>query len=65
MHEDDDIADYVRYIESEVILPRNGKEMSSEKVVSQVKYKNGNLKGNYYNNPILDLRVYDVMFPDV
>ena len=51
------------YIESEVLLPSNGKEMSSAKVVSRVKYKYGNLKGTYNKNPILDTRVYDVMFP--
>ena len=34
MPEANAIADYDRYIESEVLLPRNGKETSSEKVVS-------------------------------
>ena len=34
MPEADAIADYERYIEYEVLLPRNGKEMSSAKVVS-------------------------------
>ena len=37
MPEADAISDYDRYIESEVILPRNGKELSSAKVVSRVK----------------------------
>ena len=32
--EADAISDYNRYIESEVLLPRNGKEMSSSKVVN-------------------------------
>ena len=39
MPEADAIADYDRYIESAVLLPRNGKEMSSEKVVSWWKSK--------------------------
>ena len=64
MTEADDIADYDRYIESEVLLPRNGKEMSSAKVVSWVKDKYGKVKGTYNKNPILDTRVYDVMFLD-
>ena len=64
MPEADAIADYNIYIESEVLLPRNGKEMSSEKVVSRVKNKDGKVKGTYNKNPILDTRVYDVMFPD-
>ena len=62
--EADDIADYNRYIEYKLLLPRNGKEMSSEKLVIRVKYKNGRVKGTYENNTILYTRVYDVMFPD-
>ena len=64
MPEADSIADYDRYIESEVLLPWNGKEMSSAKVVSWVKDNNEKLKCTYNKNPILDTRVYDVMFPD-
>ena len=64
MPEADAIADYDKYIEFEVLLPKNGKEMSSEKLVSRVKYKDGKLKVTYNKNPILDTRVYDVMFPD-
>ena len=64
MPEADEIADYDRYIESEVLLPRNGEELSSAKVISRVKDKNGKVKGSYNKNPILDTRVYDVMFPD-
>ena len=41
MPEADDIADYDRYIESKVLLPRNGKEISSSKVFSWVKDKDG------------------------
>ena len=64
MPEADAIADYSRYIESEVLLPKNDKEMISAKVVSQVKDKDGKVKGTYNKNPIPDTRVYDVMFPD-
>ena len=38
--------------------------MSSEKVVSWVKDKDGKVKVTYNKNPILDTRVYNVMFPD-
>ena len=62
--EADAISDYNRYIESEVLLPRNGKEMSSSKVVNWVKDKDGKVKVTYNKNPILYTRVYDVMFPD-
>ena len=61
--EADAIADYDRYIKSELLLPRNGKEMSSAEVVSRVKDKNGKLKGTYNKNTIIDTRVYDIMFP--
>ena len=37
--------------------------MISAKMVIWVKDKDGKLKGTYKNNPILDTRVYDVMFP--
>ena len=37
--------------------------MSSAKVVSRVKDNAGNIVGSYHNNPILDTRVYDIMFP--
>ena len=38
--------------------------MSSEKVVSRVKHKDGKVKGTYNKNPINNTRVYNVMFPD-
>ena len=38
--------------------------MSSAKVVSRVKDKNGKVKFFYNNNFILDTRVYEVIFPD-
>ena len=38
--------------------------MSSAKVVSRVKDKNGKVKFFYNNNSILDTRVYEVIFPD-
>ena len=64
MPKTDAIADYDRYIESEVLLPINGKETISAKVVSWVKDKYGKVKGTYNKNTILDTRVYNVMFPD-
>ena len=58
------IVNYNRYIEYEVLLPSNGKEMSSAKVVIWVKDKNRKVKETYNKNYIIDTRVYDVMFPD-
>ena len=64
MSEADFIADYDKFIESEVLLPKNGVGMSSTKEVSRSKDKYGKAKGTYNKYPILDTRVYDVMFPD-
>ena len=64
MPELDSISDYDRFIESEVLLPKNGIEMSTARVVSRSKDKHGKVKGAYNKNPILDTRVYDVMFLD-
>ena len=64
MPEADDIEGYDRYKESELLLPRNGKEISLAKVVIRVKYKDGKVKGTYKNNPILYTRVYGVIFLD-
>ena len=38
--------------------------MSSSKVVSRVKDKDGKVKGTYNKNPIIDTRVHNLMFPD-
>ena len=64
MPEADDIADYDKYIEYEVLLPGNGKKMSPAKVVIWVKDKYRKVKGTCNNNPILDTRVCNVIFPD-
>ena len=64
MPEANAIVYYDRYIDSEVLLTRSCKEMSSEKVGSRVKDKNRKVKGTYNKNPILDTRVYNVMFSD-
>ena len=64
MPEAGDIADYDRYIKSKVLIPRNGKEMSSAEVFIWVKDKDGKIKGTQNENPRLDTRVYDVIFSD-
>ena len=38
--------------------------MSSAKLVIRVKDNNVKLKGTYNNNPIIDTRLYNVMFPN-
>ena len=64
MTEVDGFDNYDQFIESEVLLPKNGVEMSTANVISRVKDKDVKVKGKYHKNPILDTRVQDVIFPD-
>ena len=60
----DQIPDFDQYLTAEVLLPQNGEYMQAAKVISRAKDGDGNVIGEYNRNPILDSRVYDVMFPD-
>ena len=60
----DDITDYDLYINAEVMVPKDGKHMQAAKVIRQAKNKFGKTYGTYNQNPILNTKVYDVMFPD-
>ena len=64
MPEADDFADYAAYINAEVLLPQNGEHMRAARVVGLAKDTEGMEKGSYNPNPVLDTRVYEVMFPD-
>ena len=64
MPEADDIPDYDLYLQAEVMLPQNGEQMRAAKVVSRAKDKHGQVLGAHNPQPVLDTRVYDVMFPD-
>ena len=64
LFETDDIPDLDRYLTAEVLLPQNGSHMQAARVVSRAKDDDGKIIGKYNVNPILDTRVYDVMFPD-
>ena len=64
MPEADSIEDYDQFIDSKLLLSKNGVEMRSAKAVSWIKDKHGKVKGTYHNNPILNTRFCDVMFPD-
>ena len=63
IQEADEIEDYDQYLNAEVILP-NGEHMQSARVIRRVKDDMGSVIGRYNDNPILDSRVYEVMFPD-
>jgi len=64
MPEADDIETYDEYINSEVLLPREGEHMQVARILKRSTNDNGALIGNANKNPILDTRVYDVMYPD-
>ena len=64
MPEADDFPDFDKYINSEVLLPRDGEHMKAARVVSRAKDDQCKAKGSQNDNPMLDARIYDVMFPD-
>ena len=64
MPEADSFLDYDKYINSEVLLPKDGEHMMSAKVIQCHTDDNGKALGKYSTNPILDTQVYHVMFPD-
>ena len=63
MPELDGISDLDKYINAEVSLP-HGNKIERGIVMSRVTDGKGNPVGTYDPNPIVDSRVYEVMFPD-
>ena len=47
-----------------MLLPQNGKHIRAARVVERTKNQYGKLIGDHNPNPILDTRIYEVMFPD-
>ena len=64
MPEADDVPDLDRLIGAEVVLPQDGVRMQSGKVVGRVTDGSGKPIGVYNKDPLLDTRVYEVIFPD-
>ena len=64
MPEADDIPGYDRYVNADVLLPKDGEYLQSAQVVRRVTDDKGNPIGNFHNNPLLDTRIYEVMFGD-
>ena len=46
------------------MLPQNREHIRAARVVDRTKNQDGKVIGNHNPNPILDTRVYNVMFPD-
>ena len=49
---------------AKVLLPRNGEVKQGATVLGQATDTEGDLIGEYDPNPMLNTRVYEVMFPD-
>jgi hypothetical protein len=58
-----DAEAFDQYIAAEVRLPRNGQEILGQ-VVSRNRGQDGNPIGRANSNPIMDTRIYQVVFPD-
>jgi hypothetical protein len=63
--EPDDYDQFLdQFLGAEVLLAQDGEHMQSAQVVKRVVDENGRAKGSYNSNPMLNTRVYEVMFPD-
>jgi len=62
--DNDQYDDFDAYIHAEVLMPQNGDVMQAAKVIGRSTDGEGNPIGQYDPNPMLNTRVYDVMFPD-
>ena len=60
----DDIPDLDQLIGAECILPQGGATMQAGKVIGRVVDDSGRPVGTFNKDPLLDSRVYEVMFPD-
>ena len=60
----DEYKDFDAYIGTEVLLPQNGDVMKAAKVIGRSVDDTGSSIGQYDSNPMLNTKVYDVMFPD-
>ena len=52
------------YLNAEVLLPQDGEYMQMATVIGRATDSDGVPVGSYDSNPILNTRLYDVMFPD-
>lgn len=64
MPETDTIDEPDLYFDAEVMLPKDGTHMQSARVIGQSRDSSGNTIGTFNHNPILNTRIYDVLFPD-
>ena len=64
MPDADAVPDFDAYVHAEVVLPNDEGILQLASVLGQSTSIDGNPIGEYDDNPMLNTRVYDVMFPD-
>ena len=60
----DSIPDFDSFLHAEVLLPRSGEVKQAATILGQSTDLTGDPIGEYSPNPMINTRVYDVMFPD-
>ena len=60
----DQYDDFDVYVHAEVLMPHIGDMMQAARVIGCLTDGEGNPVGQYDPNPMMNTRVYDVMFPD-
>lgn len=64
MPDADELPDYDQYVNADVLLPHDGEHLQSARVVRRVTDHKGDPIGKHNLNPLLDTRIYEVMFGD-
>jgi len=54
-----DFDDFEKYINAEVLLPRDGEHMQTAKIIRRSKDQDGKLIGTHHAQPNLNTQVYD------
>ena len=62
--ETNEIGNLDLYLDAEVLLPQDGEYMRSARVIGRATDANGIPVGTYNSNPVLNTRIFNVMFPD-
>ena len=64
MPDADSFKNYDNYSNAEVLLPQDGEHLQATRVLKRSLDSVGNSKGTININPLLDTRIYNVIFPD-
>ena len=64
IQDNDGYDDFDAHTNAEVLMPQNGDVLQAVRIIGCSTDGEGNPIGQYDPNPMLNTRVYDVMFPD-